>query len=130
MKSKKYISLVLSLFLLSAVLASCQNSETTTQTTEPADDVDIVVEMDASNYAFSETTITVKKGQTVRIELTVTQGVHDWVVDEFSAATNQAGAGSMVSVVFTADESGEFEYYCSVSGHRAMGMVGTLIVEE
>ncbi len=147
MKMKKMTGLIFSVILFSLILAGCQDSATVTQMpdpadTEPADDtetaadtetadeVDVVIELEATNNVFSEETITVRQGQTVRIELTVTQGFHDWVVDEFSAATEQAGPGNMVSVVFTADEAGEFEYYCSVSNHRAMGMVGTLIVEE
>ena len=33
-------------------------------------------------------------------------------------------------VQFTADQVGEFEYYCSVGTHRADGMYGNFIVEE
>ena len=148
MKFNKIFGLIFSLVMFSLILAGCQgvptetqstvsdesepqttvSDETLTQSTELSDDL-VVIEIDAFNYAYSLETITVKKGQTVRIELTVTQGVHDWVLDDFSAATNQASAGNMVSVEFIADETGEFEYYCSVTNHRAMGMVGILIVE-
>ena len=127
----KYLIFVVVLFVMfSVILTSCQNQTTTTQMTEPTDDVDLVLKLTAKNFSFSEESITVKKGQTVRIELTITEGMHDWVLDEFSAATKQASSGDTVTVVFTADKSGEFEYYCSVGNHRAQGMIGTLIVEE
>lgn len=74
--------------------------------------------------------IVINKGDKLRIEFISTQGFHDWVVDEFSAATSQVrNTDGMTSVEFTADKSGTFEYYCSVGEHRANGMKGNLIVE-
>ncbi|MBW2963865.1 cupredoxin domain-containing protein [Candidatus Woesearchaeota archaeon] len=71
----------------------------------------------------------VSKGDRVRIELTGGDMVHDWVVDEFGAATTKVSAGESTTVEFIADSTGTFEYYCSVGAHRANGMVGKLIVE-
>lgn len=82
------------------------------------------------NFAFSQPEIRVKKGDRVRIDFTSTDGFHDWVVDEFSAATEKVNTGASSSVEFVADKVGTYEYYCSVGQHRAMGMVGKLIVEE
>lgn len=82
------------------------------------------------NFSFSQPEIRVKKGDKVRIEFTSTDGFHDWVVDEFAAATEKVNTGGSTSVEFVADKVGTFEYYCSVGQHRAMGMVGKLIVEE
>jgi plastocyanin len=74
--------------------------------------------------------IRVKKGDIVRIEFTSTQGFHDWVVDEFDAATIQIrDTDESTFVEFVADQTGTFEYYCSVGQHRANGMKGNLIVE-
>lgn len=72
--------------------------------------------------------ITVNVGDTVRIEFTSTQGFHDWVVDEFGAATEQVQMGDSTFVEFVADKAGTFEYYCSVGEHRANGMFGSLVV--
>lgn len=83
-----------------------------------------------SNYVFSVSTIRVQRGDTVRINFSSTQGMHDWKVDEFNAATNQVNQGQSDTVEFIADESGTFEYYCSVGDHRQRGMVGSLIVED
>ncbi len=73
--------------------------------------------------------IKVKEGDKVRIEFTSTEGFHDWVVDEFGAATEKVNAGGSTFVEFTADKKGTFEYYCSVGKHRENGMKGVFIVE-
>lgn len=41
-----------------------------------------------------------------------------------------AGEGGIQSVEFTPSEAGEYEFFCTVSSHKAVGMVGTLIVKE
>ena len=69
-------------------------------------------------------------GDRVRIEFTSIQGFHDWVVDEFGAATEQVTSGGTTIVEFIADKPGTFEYYCSVGSHRQNGMVGNLIVSQ
>lgn len=71
----------------------------------------------------------VKKGDRVTVNLTSTNGFHDWVVDAFGAATERVDTGNSTSVAFIANETGTFEYYCSVGQHRANGMKGNLIVE-
>ena len=73
--------------------------------------------------------IRVNEGDRVRIEFTSTSGFHDWVVDEFSAATSKVRDNEgMTFVEFVADKKGSFEYYCSVGSHRANGMKGMLII--
>ena len=85
--------------------------------------------MTGKKMAFSETEMRVKKGDKVTVNFESTDGLHDWVVDEFGARTQQVQPGTKTSVTFTADKVGTFEYYCAVGKHRAMGMVGKLIVE-
>ncbi len=75
-------------------------------------------------------TIFISQGSTVELTLCVTGGRHDWVVDEFDVATAQIGQDDECSMVeFTADQTGEFEYYCSVGNHREEGMYGAIVVE-
>lgn len=88
-----------------------------------------VFDLTGSNYAFSESEIRVNEGDTVTIHFQSEGGFHDWVVDEFDAATEKVRAGEETTVTFVANATGSFEYYCSVGDHRARGMVGTLIVE-
>ncbi len=86
--------------------------------------------IDAQNFSFSMKEIRVKKGDRVKIVLVNKQGFHDWVIDEFNAKTKQINAGETDTIEFTADQVGTFQFYCSIGQHRAMGMVGNLIVEE
>lgn len=82
------------------------------------------------NFSFTPSTMTVKKGDTVRITFKNDEGFHDLKIDEFKIATKQIAAGAEETVEFVADKAGSFEYYCSVGKHRQMGMVGTLTVTE
>lgn len=82
-----------------------------------------------TNFKFSLDKIRVAKGDTVRIVFKNEDGIHNWTIDEFNAATNVIQTGQEEIIEFVADRTGEFEYYCSVGTHRELGMRGTLIVE-
>jgi len=84
--------------------------------------------VDAKNFSFSPASISVKKGDTVKIILKNTEGGHDLVIDEFSARTKIINSGEEDAIQFVADKTGSFEFYCSVMSHREMGMKGTLTV--
>lgn len=112
-----------------------QNNDATTM--EQTDQNEMVeenvkeFEVSGANLDFTPSSITVNQGDTVRIIFTNTDSSmpHDWVLDEFNARTQQLGPGESETIEFVATETGEFEFYCSVNGHRANGMVGTLTVE-
>lgn len=89
---------------------------------------EIVVE--GSAFKFVPDAITLKKGEKTRIIFKNTGGMHDFVVDELGVRTKITNTGEEDSVEFTAEESGIFEFYCSIGNHRELGMRGTLIVEE
>jgi plastocyanin len=82
-----------------------------------------------TNWEFDVKEIRVNEGDTVKIQFKSESGFHDWVIDEFNAATDQVNSGGTSSVEFIAGTAGTYEYYCSVGNHRQRGMVGTLIVE-
>ncbi len=81
------------------------------------------------NFKYDVKELRVKKGDTVRLTFRNAEGFHDLKIDEFGVDTGKLQAGGENTVEFVADEAGTFEYYCSVGSHRAMGMVGQLIVE-
>ena len=81
-----------------------------------------------SNFVFSPKTMTVKKGDTVKITFVNSGGTHDWNLDEFNAHSGIIQGGASKTVTFVADKAGSFEYYCAVGQHRQMGMKGTLTV--
>lgn len=86
--------------------------------------------VDGSNFKFEPSTMTVNKGDKVKVVFKNTGGFHDFVIDEFEGAkTKQIGANASETIEFVADKTGNFEYYCSVGNHRGMGMKGTLTVK-
>jgi nitrosocyanin len=85
--------------------------------------------VEGKNFSFTPSTMTVNKGDTVKITFKNSGGMHDFKIDEFNVATKQIQSGASETVEFTADKAGTFDYYCSVGNHRAMGMQGTLTVK-
>lgn len=74
--------------------------------------------------------LVVNQGDTVRI--TVINGDpawHDLKIDEFGVDTGQILEDEQtVTVEFIANQAGDFQYYCSVPGHKEVGMKGLLQV--
>src|SRR5690349_7947018 len=68
----------------------------------------------AGSYFFKPNSMTVNKGDTVRITVVNSGGYHDFVIDEFNTRTNRLQAGETETITFVANKSGTFEYYCSV----------------
>ncbi len=109
-----------------------QSPSDTTQSTDSAMSSNSNVKaftVTGSSFSFNPSTIKVKKGDSVKITFKNSGGMHDFVLDDFNAKIKIIGSGETYSVQFTADKAGQFEYYCSVANHRAMGMKGTLTVE-
>lgn len=82
-----------------------------------------------SAFKFEPATLTVNKGDKVKITFKNLGGTHDFVIDELDVNTQTIQSGQDETVEFTASEAGSFEYYCSVGNHRQMGMKGTLVVK-
>ena len=95
----------------------------------PVEEV-VEIDVEAGNFSFSPNEITVKLGQTVRINLTAADLQHNFSLDEFDVSSEIVAEGESTTVEFLADQTGEFEFYCNVGSHRAQGQVGTLIIEE
>ena len=74
----------------------------------------------------------VAEGAVVQITLVNGDGaLHDIAVPDFGAQSDQlAGKGSATTIVFRATKAGTFEYWCTLPGHKAAGMVGKLIVGD
>lgn len=107
-----------------------QQEEVVDDTQMEADTDTVVMEVSGANFSFTPPTMTVKKGQKVKVVFTANDMQHDFVIDELDVRSQIVTAGNTTEVEFTPTEAGEFEYYCSVGNHRAQGMVGTLTVTE
>ena len=133
--------LVIALFLLST---SCSTNSQ-----------GIEVTVNVGEFAYDPSAITVFSGQVVALTLKNNGALeHDFVVEKIKASDIQ---GNMVShdghmandmgqmnydlhvsippgesavLRFTPTESGAYEFYCTVAGHKEAGMAGTLIVKN
>ena len=78
-------------------------------------------------YEWSTEALTVKPGDTIEV---VNAGFsqHDFSVDEWGM--NEPLSSEPITITIPEDaEPGDYEFYCSVPGHREGGMVGTITVE-
>ena len=89
---------------------------------EPAD---VVVDMEATNFAFAPSTITAKAGDEIQIKFVKNEGFHTFAIDGIDTFAIVQGE----SIIFTAPAAGTYTFFCDIGSHRSMGMEGTLIVE-
>lgn len=108
------------------IIVSDVSVEDVSTTTEDSN----IIEVEGGSMYFKPNEIKVKLGETVKIKFTNAGGMHDFVIDEFNVKTKILGSGKTETIEFTTDKLGEFEFYCSVAGHRQSGMFGKVIVEE
>jgi plastocyanin len=132
----------------SLVLAACGDNDDTTAThmsdsgmdgtmgagmghgeTSPVAEGARRIEVTARSFEFDPDEITVTAGEDVAIVLTSEDLLHDFTIDDLDAHV-AADPDETAEGGLRADEPGRYTFYCTVAGHRAAGMEGTLIVEE
>lgn len=142
-KSSLIIGLAVIILLAAALfLIPKKDEDTSEETPTPTPTATVTSSADATtpattkeftvtgtNMAFSLKEIKVNEGDTVKIIFKNQSGSHDFVLDDFDVASAVLDPGQEEILEFVASKKGSFEYYCSVSNHRAMGMKGMLIVE-
>lgn len=87
------------------------------------------ITMTAQRFSFNPGTITVNKGDTVKISIRSTDVTHGFTISEFGINV-QLTPGKTEIIEFIADKTGTFRFYCSVpcgTGHGRMN--GKLIVK-
>jgi cytochrome c oxidase subunit 2 len=90
----------------------------------------VEIKVTARQFEFEPRTITVHKGEPVRLAITSEDVDHGFAVDEFKI-NKRIKAGAKTVVEFTPDREGKFRIYCSVvcgDGHDKM--VGELVVTK
>ena len=113
----------------------------------PATPQDGVLTVRAFEWGFASDAILLSRGEGVRIVLeNEGEVVHNIKFEEFAAADVEsrstgslsadegelfagADSGDEGTLAFTPLESGSFDFYCTIRGHRSLGMEGTLTVE-
>ncbi len=149
MKIRSIVILLLALGTL--VLAACSSQESATTPIEPAE-----VTLNATDIAFDQNRIEVAAGRPVSLTLhnagvlehdfTIIEMPHDGEVST-AEMEDEMGGQDMSNVTeetdihvaeptdqsqtieFTPTTPGEYEYFCTVAGHKEAGMVGTLVVQ-
>ncbi len=83
-----------------------------------------------TEYNFSPSTITVQAGQSVKITFQNGGSINHNLVIEDLEVNSRAIRGSQTDIIeFIASTSGTYTIFCSVPGHRAAGMEGSLKIE-
>lgn len=115
---------------------------------DPSNDANEIA-ISATDFEFDPAEITVAAGETVAIKLQNEDEIeHDLQVDgltiERLGDSGMAGdhegmdtstlalhttPGESATLTFRTNQTGTFEFYCTITGHREEGMVGTLTVE-
>lgn len=89
---------------------------------------DRIVEIQASQFAFSPGTIKVNPGDRVILNLKATDVVHGLYIDNYGLSMT-VDPGQKGSMEFTADQAGTFRFRCSVAcGDMHPFMIGKLQV--
>jgi uncharacterized cupredoxin-like copper-binding protein len=87
------------------------------------------IDVHAGNFYFKPNNITAKPG-VAKIVMTVDNNIHDFVFDGAYAGFQLEGDGGSAPVSKKIDlKPGTYTFYCSITGHRAAGMEGTLTVK-
>ena len=136
---KKIITLALLVLALALVACGGGSETTSTESAGP-----VTLDFEGQDIAFNTTAATVSAGQAVTINFSnVGTLEHSWVLlppgtdaltateaDAFAGATTGTVAGGeSKSFSFTAPGAGTYQFVCTIEGHAAAGMVGTLTVK-
>ncbi len=106
-------------------VAGCSSSSGSKSYVPPTGPPVKTLNISASNFAFAPNTLTSPAG-VIQINMK-SDGLHDLVIEGLPGFQIEGTSGSTTSgkVKLT---KGKYTFYCSVAGHRAQGMEGTLTV--
>jgi len=91
-----------------------------------AQTVDVV----ARDLAFAPADVTITAGRTTALSFrNEGSSFHDWEVEGVANVDAGARPGQTQRIRFAIDRPGTYRIQCTVPGHAAAGMVGTLVVE-
>ena len=90
------------------------------------------IAVDARSFEFDPSTIDVSAGEDVAIRLHSEDQTHDFVIEakgkEPKEHVVEVSGGKTATGGFSIADPGKYSFYCSLPGHRAAGMKGTITV--
>ena len=87
------------------------------------------ISIEAGNFYFKPDKVSADPG-IATIELSAKNGIHDLVFDgAYPGFQLEADGGGGTESTKIDLEPGKYTFYCSITGHRAQGMEGTLTVK-
>lgn len=88
------------------------------------------ITVQGTEFAFSPSTITLKKGQPAEITFkNMGAFPHNLTISGLSVKTKTIQPGEEDTIQFTPNKTGQFAFLCTVPGHADKGMKGTLTVQ-
>ena len=88
------------------------------------------INITGTEFAFSPSVITAKKGQEVKVTFTNNgKYPHNFAVAELGVKSSTIQPGQTTTVTFTPTKTGSFTFECTVPGHADKGMTGTITVQ-
>ena len=125
--------LLIALLIAGVLLFGCSGQASGSVNTPPpagGSGKTIEIQMTAKQFEYSPSTITVKKGDRVKLLITSQDVTHGFSLPDFGVSAT-IEPGKTTTVEFTADKAGTFEFRCNVfcgTGHP--NMKGTLVVTD
>ena len=86
--------------------------------------------VEASEFKFVSPDLTIGSEGSTTITL-VNKGTveHDFTIDELESIQIAVAVGETGEGTLTDPATGTYEFYCTVPGHKAAGMFGTIVIE-
>lgn len=100
-----------------------QLSNTSSQTTQNE------ITIEAKEFSMSPSNATVNKGEVTILYKNIGHVAHSFVIGDLGIKVDAIRPGETTTIKFTANQSGSFEFWCGVPGHKAAGMHGILNVK-
>lgn len=143
----RLVPAAIGLITLAVLVSACGGGDSKTAAVTP----DSTFTIQAKNVKFLPDKLTVQAGSVIELKLENLDATeHDLQVEGLDADIMSGGsmkaehggghggkqmvavhtmANEMGSIVFRANKKGTYNFYCTITGHKEAGMVGTLTVE-
>ena len=131
MREKKLFAIVALLVFASLAMVACGGSGDSASTPAAADtatsaEADVVVT--STEFAFDPASLNFTADTATVVELVNNGNIeHDFVIEGYESDKLAATPGQSATGSFTLP-AGSYKFYCSIPGHEAAGMAGTIEV--